>query len=89
MKISEFLSENFHFLLGKFYVYLNRLVFVMQTHAKVNQLLIFEKLGFILMYVHSQVQAHISFFLSFFKQRNRYDLYYLHFHIGLLNTCIA
>ena len=29
LKISEFLSENFHFLLVKFSVYLNRLVFVM------------------------------------------------------------
>ena len=28
-KISEFLSENFHFLVVKFTVYLNRLVFVM------------------------------------------------------------
>ena len=28
-KISEFLSENFHFLVVKFSVYLNRLVFVM------------------------------------------------------------
>ena len=35
MKISEFLSENFHFLVIKFSVYLNRLVFVMnyQTNA--------------------------------------------------------
>ena len=29
MKISVFLSENFHFLVVKFSVYLNRLVFVM------------------------------------------------------------
>ena len=29
-KISEFLSENFHFLVVKFSDYLNRLVFVMQ-----------------------------------------------------------
>ena len=28
-KISEFLSENFHFLLANFSVYLNRLVFIM------------------------------------------------------------
>ena len=30
-KISEFLSENFYFLVVKFSVYLNRLVFVMLT----------------------------------------------------------
>ena len=29
MKISDFLSENFHFLVVKFSVYLNRLVFAM------------------------------------------------------------
>ena len=29
MKISEFLSENFHFLVVKFSIYLNKLVFVM------------------------------------------------------------
>ena len=29
MKISEFLSENFHFLVVKFSLYLNRLLFVM------------------------------------------------------------
>ena len=31
-KISEFLSENFHFLVVKFSVYLNKLVFVMDIH---------------------------------------------------------
>ena len=30
-KLSEFLSENFHFLVVKFSVYLNRLVFVMKN----------------------------------------------------------
>ena len=30
-KISEFLSENFHFLVVNFSVYLNRVVFVMQS----------------------------------------------------------
>ena len=29
-KMSEFLSENFHFLVEKFSVYLNRCVFIMQ-----------------------------------------------------------
>ena len=33
-KISAFLSENFHFLVVKFSVYLNRHVFVMATHGK-------------------------------------------------------
>ena len=32
-KISEFLSENFQFLMVKFSVYLNRLVFVMYSHV--------------------------------------------------------
>ena len=31
MKISEFLSENFQFLLGKFSIYLNRRVFLMEV----------------------------------------------------------
>ena len=34
MKISEFLSENFQFLLVKFSVYLNRHVFVMYAHIE-------------------------------------------------------
>ena len=33
-KISEFLSENFHFLVVKFSVYLNRHVFVMGHYAE-------------------------------------------------------
>ena len=35
MKISDFLSENFHFLVVKFSVYLNRLVFVMIMYLTV------------------------------------------------------
>ena len=35
-KISEFLSENFHFLVVKFSVYLNRLVFVMVLFINVT-----------------------------------------------------
>ena len=31
-KISEFLSENFQFLVVKFSIYLNRRVFVMESH---------------------------------------------------------
>ena len=33
-KISDFLSENFHFLVVKFSVYLNRLVFVMKVQKE-------------------------------------------------------
>ena len=33
MKISEFLSENFHFLEVKFSIYLNRRVFVVNAHT--------------------------------------------------------
>ena len=36
MKISEFVPENFHFLVVKFSVYLNRLVFVMDQLLRVN-----------------------------------------------------
>ena len=32
-KISEVLSENFHFLVVKFSVYLNRFVFIMEGHS--------------------------------------------------------
>ena len=36
-KYQNFLSENFHFLVGKFSVYLNRHVFLMILHLLLNQ----------------------------------------------------
>ena len=36
MKISEFLSENFHFSFVKFSVYLNRIVFIMIRPGQAN-----------------------------------------------------
>ena len=38
MKISEFLSENFQFLVVKFSIYLNRRVFVMNTSTLMEDL---------------------------------------------------